>query len=92
MIGAVHVAVHEKTREIGRLVVAPDQQSRGVGWALMEHLYEHAPAEVERFELFAGHRSIANLGLYQRLGYTEFERRPLTPTVDLLYLERPRTM
>ena len=90
IVGAVRVARRDATAEVGRLVVAPDQQGRGVGSALLEYVHRHADADVDRFELFTGDRSHANLRLYERHGYRKYERRLLTDGIDLVYLERFR--
>jgi ribosomal protein S18 acetylase RimI-like enzyme len=74
---------------IGRLTVAPDAQGQGVGTRLLTELEQHAPAGIERFTLFTGHLSTANLSLYQRLGYRESAREPLRPGVELVHLDKP---
>lgn len=61
---------------IGRLVVAPDQHGRGIGTALLRAAEGSAPAHVTTAALFTGHLSIANLRLYERLGYVEQRRDP----------------
>ncbi len=90
IVGAVRVAQRDATAEVGRLVVAPDQQGRGVGSALLEYVHSDTTADIDRFELFTGDRSHANLRLYERHGYREYERRPLTDGINLVYLERSR--
>jgi hypothetical protein len=45
---------------------------------------------VERFALFTGHRSVANLRFYRRAGYTEFRRERLSPRIELVHLEKRR--
>jgi ribosomal protein S18 acetylase RimI-like enzyme len=74
---------------IGRLTVAPDAQGQGIGTRLLTGLEQHAPAGIERFALFTGHLSTANLSLYQRLGYCESAREPLGPGVELVHLDKP---
>ena len=55
--------------EIGRLMVAPDLQGRGLGRVLLEHAERQAPAHVAAYRLFTGERSTANLRMYRRAGY-----------------------
>lgn len=55
--------------EIGRLMVAPDLQGRGLGRVLLEHAERQAPAHVTAYRLFTGERSTANLRMYRRAGY-----------------------
>ncbi|MGC3994171.1 MAG: GNAT family N-acetyltransferase [Propionicimonas sp.] len=87
LVAAVRLLVRGATAELGRLIVAPDLQGRGLGTRLMEDVDAALPASVRRVELFTGERSTANLRLYRRLGYTEFRRRP-AGTYDLVFLER----
>ncbi len=44
---------------------------------------------MERYALFTGHLSAANLRLYERLGYVEVRREQLHPGVLLVHLEKP---
>jgi hypothetical protein len=45
---------------------------------------------VKRFELFTGSKSVRNIGLYERLGYTIFDRKPLSDLVELVFMEKLR--
>lgn len=55
--------------QLGRLMVAPDLAGRGVGSVFIGVLEALAPAQVNRYVLFTGGRSTANIALYQRAGY-----------------------
>jgi ribosomal protein S18 acetylase RimI-like enzyme len=86
IIGSVRGRLAEGTLRIGRLIVHPSYQNRGIGTALLlgvESLYEGA-----RYELFTSDRSAKNLSLYTRNGYREFRREPLNDRVNLVYLEK----
>jgi ribosomal protein S18 acetylase RimI-like enzyme len=89
IVGAGRAAVDGSTLHIGRLVVAPDQQGRGIGTRLLLALEAGAPASVRTFSLFTGHRSAANLRLYERLGYREYRRERIGPAVELVHLAKP---
>ena len=72
--------------EVGRLSVLPELQGRGLGRRLLaaaEEVPGAAPAP-----LFTGHLSAGNLGLYHRRGYRQFDRRRITPEVELIYLRK----
>lgn len=90
IIGAVRAGVGAGgVLHVGRLVVAPDQQGRGVGTALLDAVERAAPPGVRTAALFTGDRSTANLGLYARAGYVEHHRAPLpgsTSGVVLVHL------
>ncbi|MFI7223608.1 GNAT family N-acetyltransferase [Nonomuraea angiospora] len=85
VIGAVRGQVSGTTCLVGRLVVAPDQQGRGIGTALLTALHEAVP-EAEAFDLFTGHLSEANLKLYRRLGYRETSRERMDDHLTLIHL------
>jgi len=87
ILGSVRGRETENTCYIGRLVVAPDFQGRGLGSALLAAI-EDAFAHVHRFELFTGHLSRRNLGLYGRRGYVEFRRQRDGDAVTLVFMEK----
>ncbi|MGI8433499.1 MAG: GNAT family N-acetyltransferase [Nocardioidaceae bacterium] len=60
---------------IGRLMVAPDLQGRGIGRWLLEYVESVAPPETTSFELFTGSASLDNQRLYRRAGYRRDARR-----------------
>ena len=69
IIASVKVRILENNiLQIGRLVVLPDYQNRGIGKKLIrfiENTYEH----VKAFELFTAEKSIRNTSFYKNLGY-----------------------
>lgn len=89
IIGSVRVSIREGTCEIGRLIVHPDVQGKGIGTLLMLAVEAEFPT-AKRFELFTGSKSIRNIRLYERLGYTIFCTKPLSALVDLVFMEKYR--
>jgi GNAT superfamily N-acetyltransferase len=77
----------EDTCHIGRLIVHPDWQNRGIGTRLMIEVEKIYP-EVSLFELFTGSQSVKNLYLYRKLGYNDFRWESLSSRVGLIYLEK----
>ncbi|WP_307218147.1 N-acetyltransferase [Microbacterium sp. SORGH_AS_0888] len=71
---------------IGRLVVAPDLQGRGIGTTLLREAERTSGAQ--HFELFTGHLSQANIRLYEREGYSRARQVTLHPGVELVYLQK----
>ena len=55
--------------DIGRLMVAPDLQGRGLGRRLLEAIEKAAPEEARVFRLFTGARSWDNQRMYKKAGY-----------------------
>jgi hypothetical protein len=47
-------------------------------------------SNAERYELFTGNKSINNLRLYDKLGYSEFKRESGGDQVMMVYLEKYR--
>jgi GNAT superfamily N-acetyltransferase len=86
IIGSVRAEESAGTCRIGRLIVHPDHQRRGIGTALMHAIEARFPNA--RFELFTGHLSDGNIRLYQHLGYTIYATEPVTPALSLVYLEK----
>src|SRR4030042_5424637 len=59
IMGSVRGFVREGTCYIGRLIVHPDFQNRGIGTHLMNRI-EKDFKEAKRFEIFTGHKSERN--------------------------------
>ncbi|HLP08915.1 MAG TPA: GNAT family N-acetyltransferase [Opitutaceae bacterium] len=89
LIGGVRGRLAEGTCHVGRLIVHPEFQGRGLGARLMLEL-EAAVPQARRFELFTGERSARNLHLYAKLGYSAFRTEPLSAQVTLVFLEKRR--
>ncbi|MEV0200773.1 GNAT family N-acetyltransferase [Nonomuraea sp. NPDC050691] len=87
VVGSVRGRLSGATCLVGRLVVAPDQQGRGLGTALLRALHERVP-EASAFDLFTGHLSEGNLRLYRRLGYRETRRERMDDHLTLVHLRR----
>jgi GNAT superfamily N-acetyltransferase len=87
VIGSVRATLDGSTCRIGRLIVHPDHQGKGIGSLLMAHI-EQAFPEAERFELFTGAKSIRNMRLYRRLGYRECRETDVSPTIRLVFMEK----
>lgn len=87
LVGAMRLRVDGNRAFLGRLVVAPDLQGRGLGTLLLSEVDRFLPRNVEAVELFTGDRSVQNIHLYERMGYTEY-RREDAGDFALVFLER----
>ncbi len=89
IIGSVRGRERQGRCHIGRLMVHPQMQRKGLGRCLMAAIEEAFPT-VSAFELFTGHRSEGNLRLYRRLGYQQFKIEDASPELKLVFLEKLR--
>jgi len=87
IVGAVRGYEQNGTCYIGRLMVHPNCQNRGLGTQLLRAIEAHFDA-VQRYELFTSERSTRNLYLYQKLGYHIFRTEQLSAKVTIVYLEK----
>jgi tRNA (guanine37-N1)-methyltransferase len=90
IVGSVHLAVDGSVGRVGRLMVAPDWQGKGVGTRLLKVAEQTAPPEVTAYELFTGAESERNLGLYRKAGYREVRREPHTAKIEFVLLAKRR--
>jgi tRNA (guanine37-N1)-methyltransferase len=58
LVGAVRGRLEGTAWDIGRIMVAPDLQGRGLGRQLLEHIESVAPPEATSYLLFTGARSV----------------------------------
>ena len=77
------------TVHMGRLAVVPEKQGRGLGSRLIMALEDSFP-DVCRFEIFTSDVSLANIRLYERLGYREYARKKAPTIATLVYMEKRR--
>jgi ribosomal protein S18 acetylase RimI-like enzyme len=87
-VSAGRVRVADRVGHIGRLAVAPDLQSHGIGRRLLGVLEAAVVGEVDAFELFTGERSERNLALYRSCGYRDARLVPITEDYGLVHLRK----
>ncbi len=91
IIGSVRGYIRDDTCFIGRLIVQPDMQNRGIGTSLLKAIEDHFN-HARRYELFTGNKSERNLCLYRKAGYQIFRTEQLTDLVSVLYMEKVRVV
>ena len=70
LVGAVRGRLDAHAEwDIGRIMVAPDLQGRGLGRALLELVEDLAPREARTFVLFTGAESVDNIRMYKKAGF-----------------------
>jgi ribosomal protein S18 acetylase RimI-like enzyme len=87
IVGSVRGYTEKGTAYIGRLIVKPEYQNKGIGTNLMQAIEQHFKS-ANRYELFTGHKSARNLHLYQKLDYYEFKRIPINDSLTMVFLEK----
>lgn len=86
IIGSVRAHLTNETVYIGKLIVHPQKQGQGIGTKLLLAIEKEYPDY--RYELFTSTKSVRNIALYQRLGYTIFKQEKITDEMEFVYLEK----
>lgn len=87
VVGSVRGEFRGECCLVGRLVVEPAMQGRGIGRALASALEERF-ASAGRFEIITGHRSEPALHLYESLGYTRERTEYVHDRLTLVFLAK----
>jgi len=87
IIGSVRAYFDDNSCFIGRLIVHPEFQEKGIGTKLMNAMEAHF-SEVQRYELFTGTKSTKNICLYKRMGYKPFKEQVVNESLSLIYMEK----
>ena len=69
LVGAVRGRLAGDAWDIGRIMVAPDLQGRGLGRVLLDHIQQVAPPAATSYVLHTGYRSEGNLRMYKKAGF-----------------------
>jgi len=86
IIGSVRAYCENETAYIGKLMVHPDMQRKGLGSSLLEAIEKECSGC--RYELFTSTRSIGNIRLYERLGYRAFREEKITDEMSFIFMEK----
>lgn len=86
IIGSVRAYCEDETVYIGKLVVYPTQQRKGIGTRLLSEIEKYYPNK--RYELFTSTRSVNNILMYEKLGYAAFKEKRINDELKFIYLEK----
>ena len=86
IIGSVRAKEEEGTVYVGKLMVNPDYQKKGYGTRLLLSIEKYFPEK--RFELFTSTRSLANIRMYERMGYNLFDTKDVDDELTFVYMEK----
>lgn len=89
IVGAARARAADGLLLVGRIAIAPDMQGEGIGSALLEAVEARGrDAGCREAELFTGSFSVANIELYERLGYRETQRVDQGDGIAEVYLRK----
>lgn len=86
IIGSVRGCLEDGTVYIGKLMVHPQDQGRGIGTKLLLSIEKEFPGY--RYELFTSTKSKRNIKLYEKLGYKVFSEKNISEELRFVYLEK----
>jgi len=90
LIGSVRACQKTDTCYIGKLIVHPRMQNRGIGSRLLRAAEALYP-DVSRYELFTGSKSDRNLHIYTKYGYSPFHSEVISDKLTLVFMEKQLT-
>ena len=88
IVGSVRAYHKSDTCYIGRLIVLPQYQNKGIGKVLMNEIENQFKNIVKRYELFTGSRDQRNVYLYNQLGYKPFKTEYLNSEITFVFMEK----
>ena len=86
IIGSVRAYQDGEKVYIGKLMVHPEMQRKGIGTELLldiENEFSNC-----RYELFTSTRSVGNIRLYERLGYKIFKEEKISAELQFVYMQK----
>ncbi len=86
IIGSVRGHIEGNTLLVGKLMVNPEYQGKGIGTQLLTEIEKVCPQP--RYELYTSDKSIKNIKLYEKMGYVKFQENDIFPDWRLVYLEK----
>lgn len=89
LIGSVRGYLDRGTCHIGKLIVHPNHQNRGIGTRLLTAVELHFP-DARRYELFTSDKSKKNLYLYRKCGYAPFRTEQASEKLTVVFLAKIR--
>ena len=89
IIGSVRASEKQDGVYIGKLMVMPGCQNKGIGKRLLQAIEERFRGK--RFWLFTGGKSEKNIAFYEKSGYTRFKTENAVSDMAFVYFEKPHT-
>lgn len=86
IIGSVRAYSENGTAYIGKLMVHPQMQKRGIGSMLLSAAENEFPRH--RYELFTSTKSISNIRLYEKHGYRIFREEAVSQELSFVFMQK----
>lgn len=87
IIGSVRAYEKDGICYIGRVIVHPDHQNKGIGKQLMRSI-EQTFSGCRMYSLFTGKKSERNLYFYGKAGYSAVREEMISDKLTFVYLEK----
>jgi len=85
IVGSVRGHVERNTLYIGKLIVHPTVQNRGIGRKLLDEIERLYPRL--RYEIFTSSKSSRTLKMYEKRGYRQFKEKIISD-IMIVYMEK----
>jgi ribosomal protein S18 acetylase RimI-like enzyme len=80
LAGVISISVDEPLLTICRLIVNPVHFRKGIGRALLQHVFDAYP-EASQFKVGTGEKNEPAVRLYKSFGFQETDKREISPGV-----------
>lgn len=87
IIGSVRAFQKGDVCHIGKLIVHPDLQNKGIGKKLLKTI-EKSYNGCCKYSLFTGKKSSKNLYFYMKAGYSVIDEKKINENLTFVYLEK----
>lgn len=86
IIGSVRSYAEKGTAYIGKLMVHPQMQKKGIGSMLLSAAENEFPEH--RYELFTSTKSVSNIRLYEKHGYKIFREEAVSQELRFVFMQK----
>lgn len=86
LIGSVRGYIKDNTAFINKLIVKAEFQNKGFGKQMMKAIENKMTCN--RYKLFTGNKSVKNIMLYEKLGYSIYNNKKINDNLSLVYLQK----
>lgn len=91
IVGSVKIRIQGSACWVGRLIVDPQFQGKGVGRRLMTEI-EKISSSITEYYFFTGSKSVKNIRLYESVGYKQIEEFCDDKNPDLILIKMIKTV